>query len=51
MEIFKNWSGSMMFTPGEICTPESEEQVCQPIKKATVEGANAIMGAMAFPAE
>jgi FAD/FMN-containing dehydrogenase len=38
MEIFKNWSGSMIFTPGEICTPESEEQVCELVKKATSEG-------------
>lgn len=28
----------MVFTPGEICTPESEEQVCQLVKKAASEG-------------
>jgi FAD/FMN-containing dehydrogenase len=38
MEIFKNWSGSMVFTPGEVCTPESEEQVCELVKKANSEG-------------
>jgi FAD/FMN-containing dehydrogenase len=38
MEIFKNWSGSMVFSPGEIITPESEEQVCTLVKKATSEG-------------
>ncbi|NJW53282.1 D-arabinono-1,4-lactone oxidase [Salinimicrobium oceani] len=38
MTIFKNWSGSMAFTPGEIVTPEGEEQVCDLVKKACKEG-------------
>ena len=28
----------MVFTPGEVCTPESEEQVCDLVKKANSEG-------------
>lgn len=28
----------MVFTPGEVCTPESEEQVCELVRKANSEG-------------
>lgn len=37
MEIIKNWSGSMVFTPGQVFEPESEEQVCQLVKQAHSE--------------
>lgn len=32
---WKNWSGSMAFQPGKIFEPESEEEVCELIRKAT----------------
>jgi FAD/FMN-containing dehydrogenase len=31
---WKNWSGSLRFTPGKVVTPESEEEVVQLIKAA-----------------
>lgn len=34
MEKWKNWSGSMEFTPGEVFTPESEEEIIALVKKA-----------------
>lgn len=34
---WKNWSGSLRFTPGEIYTPESEEEVVALVNKARVE--------------
>lgn len=34
---WKNWSGSLSFSPGEIATPESEEQVVELVKAAAKE--------------
>ncbi|MDT0649009.1 D-arabinono-1,4-lactone oxidase [Autumnicola edwardsiae] len=31
---WKNWSGSLRFTPGKVVTPESEDEIVQLIKKA-----------------
>ena len=33
-KIWKNWSGSLVFQPGKILTPESEEEVAEIVKKA-----------------
>ena len=34
---WKNWSGSMAFVPGEILTPESEEEIIQCVQQARKE--------------
>lgn len=36
--IWKNWSGSMAFRPGNIYEPESEEEVCEIIQNANRAG-------------
>jgi len=33
-QIWKNWSGSLSFSPGEILHPESEEEISQIVKQA-----------------
>lgn len=35
--IWKNWSGSLRFTPGQIICPESEEEIISLIRKANRE--------------
>lgn len=35
---WKNWSGSLRFRPGEICQPESEEEISEIVKNASASG-------------
>lgn len=36
-QIWKNWSGSLRFTPGELLYPESEEEISQIVKSANAK--------------
>lgn len=37
-EEFRNWSGSLRFTPAERCTPRTEEEVADRVRRAAEQG-------------
>ena len=37
-DTFRNWSGSLVFTPGAFLKPENEEQLAQVVRRAAEEG-------------
>src|SRR5688500_9416049 len=38
MQLWKNWSGSLTFTPQTIVSPHSENELCEIVSKANSSG-------------